>query len=584
MFQNGIDRPTFLAFLILAILLIAAGVIVYQDIDRLSESVYQNQKRSITSAMSNFRRDLNGFFIDLSRIFEPSRLISTQEDLETELIQLYKENENEIVSNLHLFPGPRINSGKSLVLDPEEEIFVDEDSSQINFDLNQLRSLIISRRTGQPDVRVLIRDDKINLVISMVHGGRGGRRGFRPEIPPDRPTPGGFDTPRNPLGGEPRFGMGVILLELEQEGLTTEIFPRLKENHFSGSFLEDIEVAIASSATDRLIFSSNSDKQADFFSQAEDTLPLTLPGGRLARFEFASTGEPEPAFGPARVSPIILLTRHRSGSLQNAVNRQRASDLFEAFGILALLGAAATTMLISIQKTRSLARRQLDFVAGISHELRNPLTALQSAGFNLSGGKIRDNKRIRKYGEMISRETRRLTQLVEQVMAFAGIEKSEEMYDRRPLKLNDLLERILVDYHPVFEDGWQVDLDLELDLPMVEVDSKAIESCLRNILDNALKYAIAGKKLEIKSYQREYSGKQGVELSIKDYGPGIPKPEIKSIFDPFYRGPTHVASNIPGAGLGLALVKRHIESHGGSIRVISESGLGTQFFVFLPCK
>ena len=97
--------------------------------------------------------------------------------------------------------------------------------------------------------------------------------------------------------------------------------------------------------------------------------------------------------------------------------------------------------------------------------------------------------------------------------------------------------------------------------------------------NNALKYANESKRLTVNLTPTDNNG---VELSVRDYGPGIPDSEIRSLFEPFYRGSGHSASTTPGTGLGLALVKRHVEAMGGRVSVTSQRGMGSTFSLLFP--
>jgi two-component system phosphate regulon sensor histidine kinase PhoR len=225
----------------------------------------------------------------------------------------------------------------------------------------------------------------------------------------------------------------------------------------------------------------------------------------------------------------------------------------------------------------------MDFVAGISHELRNPLTAIQSAGFNLAQGTVHDRNKIQKYGEVISSESRRLTHMVEQVLSYAGLQSSVKQYDWQTVRLEEVLEAVLQEYAHVFQrQNWEIVVDIEEDLSSISGDPKALRSCLSNLIDNSLKYASEGTRLAIALNSRQVSGKNWVELSIQDQGQGIADSDLPNVFDPFYRGTRHVASSKSGSGLGLALVKRHVEAHGGKVNVNSVSGEGTCFVLFFP--
>ena len=122
-----------------------------------------------------------------------------------------------------------------------------------------------------------------------------------------------------------------------------------------------------------------------------------------------------------------LLLQHAAGSLDAAVDRARRRNLYLSFGILGVLAASAGLVMINARRSEKLAAQQMDFVATVSHELRTPLAVIRSAAQNLSAGVIQEPAQAKRYGELIETEGRRLTDMVEQVLEYAGLSG-----DRRP--------------------------------------------------------------------------------------------------------------------------------------------------------
>src|SRR5262249_28328060 len=128
-----------------------------------------------------------------------------------------------------------------------------------------------------------------------------------------------------------------------------------------------------------------------------------------------------------------------------------------------------------------------------------------------------------------------------------------------------------------------VEKKIEPDLPAVLIDRGALESALRNIVDNAVKYGGAEPcSISIKAEADDSNDDHQVKVTIADQGIGIQPSELNQIFEPFYRGTDVVAAQIHGNGLGLSLVKNAIEANGGSISVTSIPGKGSAFTVSLP--
>jgi signal transduction histidine kinase len=118
------------------------------------------------------------------------------------------------------------------------------------------------------------------------------------------------------------------------------------------------------------------------------------------------------------------------------------------------------------------------------------------------------------------------------------------------------------------------------DLPQVLADPEAMGQALRNLIENAVKYG--GSWVGISAAAAPTRNGPGVEIAVADRGPGIPADEIAHIFDPFFRGRQAIQDQVHGTGLGLNLVKRIVEAHGGSLRVESSPGQGAKFVVRLP--
>src|SRR5207302_6342536 len=112
---------------------------------------------------------------------------------------------------------------------------------------------------------------------------------------------------------------------------------------------------------------------------------------------------------------------HRQGSLDAIVTKSRRRNMAISIGVLGLLGASFLIVIASAQRERRLARQQMAFVAAVSHELRTPLAVICSAAENLSDGVVADGAQVKKYGSLIQTEGRRLGDMVERVMAFAGM-------------------------------------------------------------------------------------------------------------------------------------------------------------------
>lgn len=274
-----------------------------------------------------------------------------------------------------------------------------------------------------------------------------------------------------------------------------------------------------------------------------------------------------------------LNVQHTDGSLEQFITNTRNRNLAVSFGILSLLGVSIVLIFLSAQRAKLLAQRQVDFVSSVSHEFRTPLAVIYSAGENLSDGVIRDENKISNYGNLIKREGRKLTAMVEQILEFAGANSGKRKYDFRTVDINKIIDEAIAECQPLIEEkNFTVEKEIAENLPNIIADEKALTQTIQNLIINALKYSNGSKWLKISAQ----NGNKKLKIAVEDKGIGIEKSELGKIFEPFYRSKQVVDEQIHGNGLGLSLVKQTIDAHGGKIHVESESGKGSKFIVHLP--
>jgi signal transduction histidine kinase len=265
--------------------------------------------------------------------------------------------------------------------------------------------------------------------------------------------------------------------------------------------------------------------------------------------------------------------RHRAGSLDAAVGRARRRNLALGFGILVLLGASVALVAVAARRAQRLARQQIEFVAAVSHELRTPVAVIGAAADNLAQGVVQDPSRVRQYGTTIRAEARRLGDTVERVLEYAGLQAAQAVARRVPIAPTDLVANAVAESRACVEEGGAtVETVCAGDVPPVMGDPQALQSALRNLIVNAVKYGGASPRVRISVEQ----GSDGlVVISVKDWGSGIAPSDLPHVFEPFYRGADAVARQIRGNGLGLSIVKRIVEAHGGRVTVANTPGAGT---------
>jgi signal transduction histidine kinase len=280
--------------------------------------------------------------------------------------------------------------------------------------------------------------------------------------------------------------------------------------------------------------------------------------------------------------PWVLAIHHREGSLEAAVAHARMHNLAVSLGILALLAITSGLMVVTTQRAQRLARQQIEFVAGVTHELHTPLTAIRSAGQNLADGVVADPQQVRRYGSLIEREGRRLTDMVGQVLELAGIQSGRRVYQVRPEEVASLVEGALEDCRGLIDDRKvQVEREIPPDLPPVLADGEALRRALRNLIENAVRHGGAEGWIGLRARRTP----DEVEITVADRGPGIRREDLPRLFEPFFRGRDAATNGVPGSGLGLSVVRHVVEALGGRVSVVSgdgDSGRGSAFTLHLP--
>ena len=282
----------------------------------------------------------------------------------------------------------------------------------------------------------------------------------------------------------------------------------------------------------------------------------------------------------------ILMAKHRAGSLEAAVSAVRWRNLMISSGVLMLLTLAVGLILVSARRAEALARQQMEFVAAVSHELRTPVSVIGAAAGNLADGGVGDPQRVRKYGETIQGEARRLAETVERVLQLAGIAAGRAAAARLPVAPAELIHESIAACRPEIEAaGFTVETAIADDLPNVGGDVTALRSALQNLISNAVKYGGTARWLRVSALRdpgSRFPDSGPVLFKVEDRGLGIDAEDRKHIFEPFYRGREAVSQQIQGSGLGLNLVQRIAEAHGGNVGVTSEPGKGSTFTLSLP--
>jgi two-component system phosphate regulon sensor histidine kinase PhoR len=249
--------------------------------------------------------------------------------------------------------------------------------------------------------------------------------------------------------------------------------------------------------------------------------------------------------------------------------------------IIAALGTVALTLGLvltatAVRTSASLAELRSEFVSTVTHELKTPLATIRLVSDTLASGKIGTVAGQREYARILVQEGKRLTRLIDNLLALSRIADVTDVYSFEPLAVGELVCKAVERFHQqLMESNFEVSTDMPAELSVIRADPDAMELTLGNILDNAIRYSTDTRSLRIAVYE------QGnvVMIDVADKGRGIPEDEIGQVTRKFFRG-RHAGSG--GSGLGLAIVQRVVADHGGRLAIRSALNMGTTVSLSIP--
>jgi two-component system phosphate regulon sensor histidine kinase PhoR len=287
----------------------------------------------------------------------------------------------------------------------------------------------------------------------------------------------------------------------------------------------------------------------------------------------------EPLVQSARDPEILRALQHALDTRDVTV--ARAAKIFSGrvFDLTAapMPGGGAVAVLHDQTEIERVEKTRRDFIANVSHELRTPLTSIQGYAETLldsngTGGASRD------FLEIIRKNAARMARLTEDLLVLARVESGERNFAYEIASPQDLLNDVQQTFREMCESrGVELSLINTASCP-VFVDRDAIHQVFANLVENALKYGEAGKKIMVGACETE----EGVQFFVRDFGEGIASEHLPRLFERFYRVDKARSRETSGTGLGLAIVKHVVRAHGGSIKAESELNHGATFYFTLP--
>jgi len=274
---------------------------------------------------------------------------------------------------------------------------------------------------------------------------------------------------------------------------------------------------------------------------------------------------------------LALLADQISVAIENAALydhlRQHAAELERT------VAERTGRLEVALEQSRQADRVKSQFVSDVSHELRTPLSNMRLYLDLLTLGK---DDRFEGYLATLTRETERLSRLIDDLLTISRIDVGAASPQRAPCDLNALAHALVQDRLKLFGNkGLDLRFIPEPGLPRTHGDERMLSQVVANLLTNALQYTPQGS-VEVSTALQETGGRSWATLTVSDTGLGISAAEQGRIFERFYRGDSSRQVRAPGTGLGLAICSEIVERHGGKITLESQLGKGSRFTVWLP--
>ncbi|HEV3057335.1 MAG TPA: HAMP domain-containing sensor histidine kinase [Vicinamibacterales bacterium] len=302
-------------------------------------------------------------------------------------------------------------------------------------------------------------------------------------------------------------------------------------------------------------------------ASARRTFPLMFFDPILAGVDAAPDIDPTPWAAEAIVADDPTLATANQGA---------GRTLTVAAISAATLALALILTVRAARASAALAAMRSDFVATVTHELKTPIATIRAISETLASGRSTTTDMSREYAQMAVHEAKRLTRLIDNLLAYSRVTDVTEMYSFEATPPEVVVHDVLREFGSQLKhDGFDVRVDVPHDLPLVSVDHTAIGLLLGNVIDNAVRHGGHGRYLGITA-RREANA---IAIEISDHGAGIPEHELPQVTRRFFRGRQ---ARPGGSGLGLAIAQRIVTDHGGSLAVRSAIGRGTTVVVALP--
>ena len=370
--------------------------------------------------------------------------------------------------------------------------------------------------------------------------------------------------PTDTYGAVKQLRTNYFTVEIDEELHPYYLESLLKHALYDEHVMQDFQYGIYDCFTDSIVFGNLINHTKDNHYYSSDTL-LNVSSEQL---KWKNDGHYFTVYFP-----------NIQANISNVNPESYSPWLFVVAIIIVVLFFFGYTITV-IAKQKRLSEVKTDFINNMTHELKTPISTISlSSEMILKSDFSNDPERLKRYAGIIFKENKRLENQVERVLNVAKLDKQKLILQKTNLDIHQLIieAKETFEFNQLEHDG-KINLELNASNSIIFADQVHITNVVYNLLDNAIKYCKNTPEIIIRST----SEKKGINIEFEDNGLGIKKDDIRFIFDKFYRVPTGNLHNVKGFGLGLFYVKMIIEEHGGTIKVKSELGKGTTFYIWLP--
>jgi signal transduction histidine kinase len=275
----------------------------------------------------------------------------------------------------------------------------------------------------------------------------------------------------------------------------------------------------------------------------------------------------------------LLLSEIKPGFMATLLKSGSGIYLFVFILIALLMVLGLVFVMYSLNTELRLNKLKSDFISNVSHELKSPLTSIRMMTEMLHHNRVQTEERKSAYYSAMLEESEHLSHLIDNILDFSRMEDDRKKYNFTDLDLNELILKFLESIKErLAESGFDIRYNCTDQVPLIPADKDAILQVIYNLVDNAIKFSGKSRHIDISLISKD----DELQLCVKDYGIGIPIKDQEKIFDRFYRGTEPQRLGIKGSGIGLTIVKRIVEAHGGTINIESELGKGSRVTVRFP--